>query len=60
VRNIGRGKPSVSLTLGRREEVKPETTSSPLLISESAATGVALTNSESAATQFRQQFLRQP
>jgi hypothetical protein len=50
VRNIGRGKPSVSLTLGRREGVKPETTSLPLSISESAAIGIALMNSESTTT----------
>jgi hypothetical protein len=59
VRNIGRGKRSVSLTFGRREGVKPKTTSSPLLIFESAATGVALMISESATTQIHQQFLRQ-
>jgi len=52
VRNIGRGKPSVSLTLGRKEEMKPETIPSPLLISESTATGVALMISESALTRF--------
>ena len=72
VRNIGRGKPSISLTLGRREKVKPETTTSSLLISESAATGVALMISESTTTQFsstifasivnhmRRQFQHQP
>jgi len=59
VRNIGKGKRSVSLTFGRREGVKPKTTSSPLLIFKSAATGVALMISESATTQFHQQFLRQ-
>jgi len=51
-RNVGRGKPSVSLTLGQREEMKPEMTLSLLPISESVAIGVALTISKSATTQF--------
>jgi hypothetical protein len=45
-------KPSVSFTLGQREEVQSEMISLLLLISESAATGVALMISESAVTQF--------
>jgi len=52
VRNIGRGKPNISRTFGWREEVMPKTTSSSMLISESAATGVVLMISKSAATQF--------
>jgi hypothetical protein len=45
-------KPSVSLTLGQKEEVKSEMNPPPLLISELAVTGVALMISESLATQF--------
>jgi len=45
-------KPSVSLTLGQREEVKSETIPSPLSISELAAIWVALMISESTTTQF--------
>jgi hypothetical protein len=58
VRNVGRGKPSVSLTLGRREEMKPEMTPSLLPISESVPTRVVLTISESATTQFPLIILR--
>jgi len=53
VRNIGRGKTSVNLTLGQKG-VKPETTSSSLLISKLAATRAALMIYESIATQFHQ------
>jgi hypothetical protein len=45
-------KPSVSLTLGQREEVKSETIPSPLSIFELAAIWVALMISESTTTQF--------
>jgi hypothetical protein len=45
-------KPSVSFTLGQREEVESETISSLLSICESAAIGVALMISESTVTQF--------
>jgi hypothetical protein len=59
VRNFGSGTRSLNLKFGRREGVKPKTTSSPLLIFESAATGVALMISESTTTEIHQQFLRQ-
>jgi hypothetical protein len=61
---MGRGKPSLSLTLSQKEVMKQEMIPSPLLISESTttavaliiselgATGVALMISESAMTQF--------
>jgi len=42
VRGMGKRQPSVSCTLGRKEVVKPETSLSPLLISESAVTEVVL------------------
>jgi len=45
-------KPSVSFTLGQREEVESETISSLLSICELVATGVALMIFESAMTQF--------
>jgi hypothetical protein len=45
-------KPSVSFTLGQREEVESEMILSLLPICESATTKVALTISKSAATQF--------
>lgn len=41
---IGREKPCISLTLGQKEVMKPETIPSSLLTSESATTGVALTD----------------
>jgi len=49
---MSRGKPSVSLMLGWKEVMKPETIPSPLSISDSAATWVALMISESTITQF--------
>ena len=52
-------KPSVSFTLGQREEVELETILSLLPICEAAATGVALMIFESATTQIHQQFLHQ-
>jgi hypothetical protein len=52
VRSMGRGKPSVSLTFGQREVMKPETISSSQSIQKSATIWVALTISESATTQF--------
>jgi len=52
VRSMSKGKPSVSLTLGRKEVMKPETIPSPLLIFESTATWVAMMISKSAVTQF--------
>jgi len=57
VRHIGRGKPNISLMFGWKEEMKPEMISSPLLISKSTTTGVALMISESAATQFSSTIL---
>ena len=45
-------KPSVSFTLGQREEVKSETILSSLPICESTTTRVALMISESTTTQF--------
>jgi hypothetical protein len=45
-------KPSVSFTLGQKEEVESETIPSLQPICESAATEVALRIPESAATQF--------
>jgi hypothetical protein len=45
-------KPSISFTLGQREEVESETIPLLLPICESAATGVALMISKSAPTQF--------
>jgi hypothetical protein len=45
-------KPSISFTLGQREEVESEMIPSLLPICESAAIGVVLMISESAATQF--------
>jgi hypothetical protein len=45
-------RPSISLTLGRRKEVKPETTQSSLPIFESATTGIALMTFELSAAQF--------
>ncbi|KAL9400867.1 hypothetical protein Peur_004716 [Populus x canadensis] len=38
--------------LGRKKEVKPKTTPSPMPISKSTTTGIALTTSESIANQF--------
>jgi hypothetical protein len=52
VRSMGRGKPSVCLTLCRKEVMKPETIPSRLPISKSAATRDALMIPESAATHF--------
>jgi hypothetical protein len=51
-RSMSRGKPNVSLTLGRKEVIKPETIPSPLLISESTTTWVALMIFKSVVTQF--------
>jgi hypothetical protein len=45
-------KPKVNLTLSQKKEVEPETTTSPLLIFESAATWIALMISGLAVTQF--------
>ena len=50
VRIMGRGKPSLSLTLSQKEVMKQEMIPSPLLISESTTTGVALIISELGAT----------
>jgi hypothetical protein len=47
---MGRGKPSISLTLDQREVMKPEMIPSPLSIQKSAM--ISLLISESATTQF--------
>jgi hypothetical protein len=49
---MGKRQPSISYTLCRKEEMKPEMILSPLSISESTATGVVLRISQSATTQL--------